>query len=126
MSHGAGSSVAYSDERTEWTEPAPWLPRVDVVLRIVVGLCRRRKLGGGYEGIIAGKYIAYRFSPIAVATPPRPCVGGTTGTLVVDMYTGYNAVTGVVGRERGGCLAHARRWSSTHCLTPQNFRPRSI
>src|SRR5207248_10372613 len=34
---------------------------------------------------------------------------GTAGTLVVDAYTGYNAVTGVDGRQRAGCLAHARR-----------------
>lgn len=36
-------------------------------------------------------------------------LGGTKGTLVVEMYTGYNIVTGVDGRERAGCLAHARR-----------------
>ena len=34
---------------------------------------------------------------------------GTTGTLVVDAYTGYNRVTFVEGRERAGCLAHVRR-----------------
>src|SRR5690606_17167910 len=31
------------------------------------------------------------------------------GTLLVDAYTGYNSVTGVNGRKRAGCLAHARR-----------------
>ncbi len=40
---------------------------------------------------------------------PKAVLGGTTGTLVVDMYTGCNAVTGVDGRRRAGCLSHARR-----------------
>ena len=40
---------------------------------------------------------------------PKTILGGTTGTLVVDMYTGYNAITGVEGRQRAGCLSHARR-----------------
>ena len=40
---------------------------------------------------------------------PKAILGGTTGTLVVDMYTGYNAITGVEGRQRAGCLSHARR-----------------
>lgn len=43
---------------------------------------------------------------------PMQVLGGTGGTLVVDMYTGYNQVTGTGGRERAGCLAHARRKSS--------------
>ncbi len=58
---------------------------------------------------IAGNYIAYRFSSDRSGDTPKEVLGGTTGTLVVDMYTGYNAVTGVAGRERAGCLAHARR-----------------
>jgi transposase len=33
----------------------------------------------------------------------------TTGTLVIDGYTGYNRVTDVDGRDRAGCLAHVRR-----------------
>jgi len=36
---------------------------------------------------------------IAVATRRKAILGGTTGTLVVDMYTGYNAITGVEGRQ---------------------------
>jgi len=30
-------------------------------------------------------------------------LGGTTGSLVVDGYTGYNVVTDVDGRARCGC-----------------------
>jgi transposase len=58
---------------------------------------------------VAGKFVAYRFSPSRSGKTPSSVLGGTTGTLVVDAYTGYNAVTGVDGRTRAGCLAHARR-----------------
>lgn len=58
---------------------------------------------------IAENLVGYRFSPGRSGETPRQVLGGTMGTLVVDMYTGYNSVTGVDGRERAGCLAHARR-----------------
>ena len=58
---------------------------------------------------VSGNFVAYRFSSSRSGTTPREVLGGTTGTLVVDAYTGYNAVTGVDGRTRAGCLAHARR-----------------
>ena len=51
----------------------------------------------------------YRFSPSRSGATQSDVFEGTTGTLVVDAYTGYNAVTGVHGRTRAGCLAHARR-----------------
>ena len=58
---------------------------------------------------VADDLIAYRFSASRSGATPCAVLGGTTGTLVVDAYTGYNAVTGVDGRTRAGCLAHARR-----------------
>jgi transposase len=58
---------------------------------------------------LAGKDIAYVFSPDRSGKTPAEILGGTTGMLVVDAYTGYNAVTKVDGRTRAGCLAHARR-----------------
>lgn len=58
---------------------------------------------------IAGNFVAYRFSLTRSGETPKAVLGGTTGTLVVDMYTGYNSVTGVDGRQRAGCLSHARR-----------------
>jgi transposase len=58
---------------------------------------------------IAGNLIAYRFSLTRSGATPKAVLGRTTGTLVVDMYTGYNSVTGVDGRQRAGCLSHARR-----------------
>jgi transposase len=58
---------------------------------------------------IAGNNVAYRFSASRSAQTPRDVLGGTRGTLVVDAYTGYNAVLNVDGRERAGCLAHVRR-----------------
>lgn len=58
---------------------------------------------------VAGNFIGYRFSLTRSGETPKAVLGGTTGTLVVDMYTGYNSVTGVKGRQRAGCLSHARR-----------------
>jgi len=58
---------------------------------------------------LAGNLIAYRFSPSRSGQTPREVLGSSEGTLLVDAYTGYNSVTGVNGRKRAGCLAHARR-----------------
>jgi transposase len=55
------------------------------------------------------KLIAYKFSPSRSGATPKQVLGGTTGTLVVDAYTGYNPVVDVDGRVRAGCLAHVRR-----------------
>ena len=53
--------------------------------------------------------VAYRFSPSRAGSTPAEVLGGTTGALVVDTYTGYNRVTTPDGRTRVGCWAHARR-----------------
>ncbi|MCP3170237.1 IS66 family transposase [Myxococcus qinghaiensis] len=53
--------------------------------------------------------IGYRFSMGRAGKTPRDVLGGTTGALVVDGYTGYNAVTLPDGRTRVGCWAHVRR-----------------
>lgn len=58
---------------------------------------------------IAGSLIGYRFSKDRSGKTPREVLGSSEGTLLVDAYTGYNSVTGVDGRNRAGCLAHARR-----------------
>jgi transposase len=54
--------------------------------------------------------IAYRFSPTRSGETPKALLGGTSGALVVDGYTGYNQVTDVNGRARVGCHAHVRRY----------------
>ena len=53
--------------------------------------------------------ITYRFSPSRSGDTPAEVLGGSTGALVVDMYTGYNQITAPGGRTRAACLAHARR-----------------
>ncbi len=58
---------------------------------------------------VAERLIAYRFSASRSGQTPLDVLGGTTGTLVVDAYTGYNRVASVDGRDRAGCLAHVRR-----------------
>jgi transposase len=54
--------------------------------------------------------IAYRFAASRSGETPKQLLGGTQGALVVDGYTGYNAVTQVDGRTRVGCHAHVRRY----------------
>ena len=58
---------------------------------------------------LADKLIAYVFSASRSGETPSTVLGATAGTLVVDMYTGYNEVTSTGGRARAACLAHARR-----------------
>jgi transposase len=53
--------------------------------------------------------IGYRLSMGRGGKTPLGVLGGTTGALVVDGYTGYNPVTLPDGRTRVGCWAHARR-----------------
>nr|WP_233601973.1 IS66 family transposase [Corallococcus sp. CA047B] len=53
--------------------------------------------------------VGYRFSLGRASTTPKHVLGGTRGALVVDAYTGYNAVTLPEGRVRVGCWAHVRR-----------------
>ncbi len=53
---------------------------------------------------------AYVFSPNRSGDTPKNLLGGTTGSLTVDGYTGYNIVSDVNGRDRTGCWSHARRY----------------
>lgn len=58
---------------------------------------------------IAGTTVVYMYSPSRSGETPAQVLGSSTGTLVVDAYTGYNKVTTPTGRDRAGCMAHARR-----------------
>ena len=51
----------------------------------------------------------YRFSATRSGETPTDVLGNSQGTLLVDGYTGYNAVTTPDGRDRAGCWAHVRR-----------------
>ena len=54
--------------------------------------------------------IAYVFAPNRSSETPKAVLGGTTGVLMVDGYTGYNVVSQVNGRQRSACYAHVRRY----------------
>jgi transposase len=58
----------------------------------------------------SGRVIAYRFAPSRSGETPKAILGGSKGTLVVDAYSGYNAVEEVSSRERAACHAHVRRY----------------
>jgi transposase len=54
--------------------------------------------------------VAFVFAADRSGQTPRQVLGGTSGTLLVDAYSGYNAVSEVSSRERAGCHAHLRRY----------------
>lgn len=54
--------------------------------------------------------ISYIFAGDRSGRTPREVLGGTSGVLVVDAYSAYNAVVDVEGRARVGCHAHLRRY----------------
>jgi transposase len=58
---------------------------------------------------VTPELIVYRYAVSRSGSVPNEVLGDSKGRLVVDQYTGYNAVTKPGRRERAGCLAHARR-----------------
>jgi transposase len=58
---------------------------------------------------VTPEVVAYRYAPSRSGETAKQVLGESTGRLVVDQFTGYNAVTKPGGRMRAGCLAHARR-----------------
>lgn len=58
---------------------------------------------------VTPEVIVYRYAPSRSGETAKQVLGDSTGRLVVDQFTGYNAVTKPGGRLRAGCLAHARR-----------------
>jgi transposase len=97
----AASEVVLADETT--------LPMLKTIKRDEDGNLKKKPKRTYLWTFVSGNFVAYRFSSSRSGSTPREVLGGTQGTLVVDAYTGYNSVTGVDGRTRAGCLAHARR-----------------
>lgn len=58
---------------------------------------------------VTPELVVYRYAPSRSGAIPQQVLGDSQGRLVVDQYTGYNAVTKPGRRLRAGCLAHARR-----------------
>jgi transposase len=59
---------------------------------------------------LSANVTAYVFSENRSGDTAKEVLGGTTGSLTIDGYTGYNVVTDVDGRDRTGCWSHARRY----------------
>lgn len=97
----AASEVVLADETT--------LPMLKTIQKDEDGNLKKKPKRTYLWTFVSGDFVAYRFSSSRSGSTPRDVLGGTQGTLVVDAYTGYNSVTGVDGRTRAGCLAHARR-----------------
>jgi transposase len=60
------------------------------------------------EGGIAD--IAYVFANGRSGETPRALLADTSGVLLVDGYSGYNAIANVSSRTRAACFAHVRRY----------------
>jgi len=58
---------------------------------------------------VTSELIVYRYATTRSGSVPQEVLGDSQGRLVVDQYTGYNAVTQPGRRERAGCFAHVRR-----------------
>ena len=59
---------------------------------------------------LSSNMTVYVFSEDRSGDTAKNILGGTTGSLTIDGYTGYNVVTDVDGRVRTGCWSHARRY----------------
>lgn len=68
-------------------------------------VCRR----GFIWTFLSDELVAFVFSPSRSGATPKAVLEGSSGTLQVDAYSGYNVVVGPDGRTRVGCLAHMRR-----------------
>lgn len=64
----------------------------------------------------------YVFSTSRSGDTAKNVLGGTTGSLTIDGFTGYNVVTDVDGRERTGCWSHARRYLFDALVTAPEAR----
>jgi transposase len=57
-----------------------------------------------------GLDVAYVFAEDRSGSTPKSLLEGTSGVLLVDGYSGYNAVETVSTRRRAACHAHLRRY----------------
>jgi transposase len=51
----------------------------------------------------------YKYAETRSGDVAKQMLEDSTGTIVVDQFTGYNQVTKPGGRTRAGCMAHTRR-----------------
>lgn len=58
---------------------------------------------------VTRELVVYKYAATRSGDTPKAVLKDSTGRLIVDQHTGYNAVTKPGGRVRAGCLAHARR-----------------
>ena len=84
----------------------PYVPADEPTLRVQAdGQC----LKGWIWVVLCKQVIAYVFDESRSGKVAQRLLGGTTGDLITDGYSGYTKVTDVEGRTRVGCWSHARR-----------------
>jgi len=70
---------------------------------------RNREKRAFIWAFVTSELIVYCYAPSRSGDTAKEVLGDSQGRLVVDQFTGYNAVTRPGQRLRAGCLAHARR-----------------
>lgn len=66
-------------------------------------------LRGWVWAVLSKQAIAYAFDESRSGKVARRLLGDTSGDLIIDGYSGYNAAVEDSGRDRVGCWGHARR-----------------
>jgi transposase len=86
--------------------------RIDEHVQADETSCRTQtRMGRSFVWTFLSKlHTVYVFSDSRSGDTAQDILGGTTGWLTIDGYTGYNIVTDVEGRDRTGCWSHARRY----------------
>ena len=80
----------------------------------------------GHDDSSGGELVLYVFSCDRSGDTPAKVLGASEGTLVVDGYTGYNAVTDPTHRARAGCWCHGRRKFFEACGSAPNDAEHAI
>lgn len=75
---------------------------------------------------VTPEVVVYRYAPSRSGETATKVLGDSTGRLVVDQFTGYNAVTKPGRRLRAGCLAHARRKLFEQSEHPETKEPLDV
>lgn len=103
-----------------WTRLLDVIRQRDIVLadetrlRILKDASGKPKTGYvwtfGAADAAGGFDVAYHFADSRSGATPKALLEGTSGVLLVDGYSGYDAIEKVSSRRRAACFAHVRRY----------------
>ena len=94
------------DRILEVVREAPYVHADETTLPVVEP---KRCKKGWIWAALSERAVAYAYDESRSGQVAVRILGGTKGSLLIDGYSGYNAVTGDDGRARSACWSHARR-----------------